>query len=201
MNDLNGLLRRSDEDRASKAATVELARAAEMAGLVDVAYSWVDGPLGTLLVAATRRGLVRVAYPGETPDEVLRELATGVSPRVLEAPAMLDEARRELDEYFAGSRHRFDIGVDFALTRGFTTRVLRATSRIPYGSVSSYKDVAGRAGNPRAYRAAGNALGSNPIPIVVPCHRVLHGGGGLGGYTGGLDRKRFLLGLEDALPT
>jgi methylated-DNA-[protein]-cysteine S-methyltransferase len=108
--------------------------------------------------------------------------------------------RRELDEYFTGARHEFELPVDWRLTHGFGRRVLRATTRIPYGAVSSYKQVAAAAGSPRGSRAAGNALGSNPIPIVVPCHRVLHAGGGLGGYTGGVDRKRLLLAVENGEP-
>jgi methylated-DNA-[protein]-cysteine S-methyltransferase len=169
------------------------------AGLVDVAYAFVESPIGDLFVARTRRGLVRVGFPTETQDDVLEELATMLSPRVLEAPAELDQARRELEEYFEGRRRHFDVPVDMSLTHGFTRKVLQATARIPFGSVSTYRDVARRAGNERAYRAAGNALGANPIPIVVPCHRVLHSGGGLGGYGGGLDLKRFLLRLEHAI--
>lgn len=176
-----------------------LARGADAAGLLDVAWSMTDSPLGPLMVFVTPRGLLRVAYPDEGLDEQLAEVAERVSPRILEAPERTDEARRQLDDYFAGRRHRFDLALDWRLVRGFTGRVLRATARIPFGSVSSYRDVAAEAGSPNAYRAAGNALGSNPIPIVVPCHRVLHSGGGLGGYTGGLDRKRFLLGLEGVL--
>ncbi|HEX2030367.1 MAG TPA: methylated-DNA--[protein]-cysteine S-methyltransferase [Actinomycetota bacterium] len=184
---------------AAGAAGVRFAERARRDGLVDVAYASVDSPIGPLLLAATARGVVRLAYPDERTDAVLEHLAAGVSPRVLEAPGALDEARRELDEYFDGRRRRFDVGIDLALVQGFTRRVLRATSRIPFGAVSTYRDVAGRAGSPRASRAAGNALGANPIPIVVPCHRVVHSGGGLGGYTGGLERKRFLLALEGAL--
>jgi methylated-DNA-[protein]-cysteine S-methyltransferase len=123
-----------------------------------------------------------------------------VSSRVLESARATDEARRELEEYFERDRRRFDLDVDLSLSHGFTRRVLEATAAIPYGSVITYRDVAGRAGNERATRAAGNALGSNPIPIVVPCHRVVRTGGGLGGYTGGLDRKVRLLTLEGALP-
>src|SRR5205823_1211688 len=140
-----------------------------------------------------------ISFPTERPDDVVEELAVMVSPRVLEAPERLDEVRRELDEYFDGERDHFDVPLDMQLTRGFTRKVLQATARIPFGSVSTYRDVARRAGNDRAYRAAGNALGANPIPIVVPCHRVLHSGGGLGGYGGGLDVKRFLLRLEHAI--
>jgi methylated-DNA-[protein]-cysteine S-methyltransferase len=172
---------------------------AQAAGLVDVAYASMDSPLGELLVAVTDRGLVRVSYASEIADEVLAELAERVSPRVLRLPARTDEVRRELDEYFAGSRRSFDIPVDWSLVRGFAQGVLRATARVPFGQVTSYRQMAEAAGSPRASRAAGNALGSNPIPIVVPCHRVLHSGGGLGGYAGGLERKKLLLTLEGAL--
>jgi len=171
--------------------------AATAAGLLDVAYATADSPLGTLLLAATPRGLVRLAYADyEGEDEVLEELATKLSPRLLVAPRRLDEPRRELDQYFSGARRQFDVPVDWQLTRGFARRVLQATANIPFGETSTYKGVATEAGNAKAYRAAGNALGSNPIPIVVPCHRILHSGGGLGGYTGGLERKRVLLGVE-----
>ena len=169
------------------------------AGLLDVAYATVESPVGRLLIATTGRGLVRLAYI-DAGDEgpVLEELARAVSPRVLSAPARLDQPRRELDEYFSGARRRFDLALDWRLTHGFSRRVLRATARIPYGSSSTYKQVAAAAGSPRGSRAAGNALGTNPLPIVVPCHRVLHSGGGIGGYTGGLERKRLLLGVEGA---
>ena len=177
----------------------DLARRAADAGLLDVAYGTLDSPLGTLTAFVTSDGLVRLSYPGEGLDRQLIELAAEVSPRVLEAPQRTDAVRRQLDEYFAGTRRTFDIPIDWRLLRGFREAVLRATAAIPFGSVSSYRDIAAAAGSPNAYRAAGNALGSNPIPIVVPCHRVLHAGGGLGGYTGGLERKRYLLGLEGAL--
>jgi methylated-DNA-[protein]-cysteine S-methyltransferase len=200
MTNIDSALRRLDVEARSRAAAVTLADAAREAGLLDVAYATVDSPFGPLLLAATRRGLVRLAYPNEPVGEALEELADRVSPRVLESPAALDEVRRQLDEYFEGDLHRFDTRIDWALTKGFTTRVLRATARVPFGSVTTYREVAGKAGNDRAYRAAGNALGSNPIPIVVPCHRVLHSDGGLGGYTGGVARKEFLLRLEGVLP-
>ena len=171
--------------------------AAAAAGLLDVAYTTADSPLGPLLLAATPRGLVRLAYVDyEDEDEVLEQLATKLSPRLLAAPRKLDEPRRELDQYFSGRRREFDVPLDWQLTRGFARRVLEATAHIPFGATSTYKDVATEAGNAKAYRAAGNALGSNPIPIIVPCHRILHSGGGLGGYTGGLDRKRVLLAVE-----
>jgi methylated-DNA-[protein]-cysteine S-methyltransferase len=155
-------------------------------------------PVGTLLLAATPRGLVRVAYADEdgSIEASLSALARSLSPRVIAAPRRLDAARRELDEYFAGARDRFEVPLDWRLTHGFGRRVLRSTARIPYGSVSSYGQVATAAGSPRGSRAAGNALGANPLPIVVPCHRVLHSGGGLGGYTGGVERKLTLLAIE-----
>jgi methylated-DNA-[protein]-cysteine S-methyltransferase len=178
----------------------DLTARAHAEGLLDVAYSSVDSPLGPLVVAATERGLVRVSYSqfrGE--HEVLEELARRVSPRVLEAPARLDPVRRELDEYFEGRRRDFDVAIDWSHLAGFTRDVLRATAKIPFGDVSTYAGVAEAAGSPRAVRAAGNALGSNPMPVVVPCHRVLRSGGALGGYTGGIERKEFLLRLEGAL--
>jgi methylated-DNA-[protein]-cysteine S-methyltransferase len=175
----------------------DVSAAAAAAGLLDVAYATLDSPLGTLLLAATPRGLVQLAYvDANDEDQVLEALAAKVSPRVLLAPRKLDAPRRELDQYLTGTRRRFELALDWQLVRGFGRRVLEATARIPYGSVSTYKHVAGEAGNPRASRAAGNALGANPLPIVVPCHRIVHSGGGLGGYTGGLERKRMLLAIE-----
>ncbi|HEX7172895.1 MAG TPA: methylated-DNA--[protein]-cysteine S-methyltransferase [Candidatus Limnocylindria bacterium] len=176
-----------------------LATRAADEGLLDVAYGTVDSPLGTLTVMVTPRGLVRLSYPGEGIVGQLQALADHVSPRILAAPERTDEVRRQLDAYFEHRRQTFDLRIDWRLVRGFAGEVLRATARIPFGSVSSYREVATEAGSPNAYRAAGNALGSNPIPIVVPCHRVLHAGGGLGGYTGGLERKRYLLELEGVL--
>ena len=177
-----------------------LVRRAAAEGLLDVAYGTYESPLGTLTVMVTPRGLVRLTYPGERIQDQLQELADRVSPRILEAPERTDDVRRQLDAYFAGRRQAFDVPIDWRLVRGFAGDVLRATARIPFGGVSSYREIAAAAGSPNAYRAAGNALGSNPVPIVVPCHRVLHAGGGLGGYTGGLERKRYLLQLEGALP-
>jgi methylated-DNA-[protein]-cysteine S-methyltransferase len=169
---------------------------AEASGLVDVAVTTMDSPIGTLLLMATRRGLVRVAFEDENRDEVLGEVASLLSPRILEAPRRLDTVRRELDAYFTGSLQEFDLDLDWSLVGPFARRVLRRTARIPYGSVASYGDVAAGIGTPRAARAVGNALGSNPIPVVVPCHRVVRTGGAIGGYGGGLPRKRFLLDLE-----
>jgi methylated-DNA-[protein]-cysteine S-methyltransferase len=177
--------------------TPEIAPAATAAGLVDIAYAVHDSPAGRLLLAATPRGLVRVAYlDGAEQEQVLQQLARRVSPRVLLAPRRLDEDRRQLEEYFNGKRKSFELSIDWRLCAGFGRRVLDATARIPFGALSTYKQVATEAGSPRASRAAGNALGANPMPIVVPCHRVVHSTGGLGGYTGGLERKRLLLGVE-----
>jgi len=174
----------------------DMTEAAAAAGLIDVAYATLDSPVGTLLLATTPRGLVRLAYLDGDESDVLERLADKVSPRVLAAPRRLDEPRRELDEYFAGRRREFELPVDWQLTHGFARRVLQATARVPFGATVTYKLIATEAGNARAFRAAGNALGSNPIPIIVPCHRIVHSGGGLGGYTGGLERKRVLLDVE-----
>jgi methylated-DNA-[protein]-cysteine S-methyltransferase len=180
----------------------DITAAAAAAGVLDVAYATLDTPVGPLLLAATPEGLVRLAYlESADEDAILRQVATRLSPRVLVAPRKLDEPRRELDEYFSGRRSRFELALDWRLVSGFGRRVLEATARIPYGSVSTYKHVATEAGSPRGSRAAGNALGANPLPIVVPCHRVLHSDGGLGGYTGGLERKRMLLALESGQQT
>jgi methylated-DNA-[protein]-cysteine S-methyltransferase len=199
MTNIESALRRA-ASRVPDAGAPALAERAAAEGLLDVAYSTVDSPLGPLMVAATPRGLVRVSYSQFRDDDaVLADLARRVSPRVLEAPARLDGARRELDEYFEGRRTEFDLPIDWALTRGFTTEVLRATAAVGFGQTTTYAEVAGAAGSPRAVRAAGNSLGSNPMPIVVPCHRVLRTGGALGGYTGGVERKEFLLRLEGML--
>ena len=197
----NGELERALRSRpvdAAKAMTRFRERAASE-GLLDVAYATVDSPLGTLTVAATPRGLVALGLPNRAPEDVAQDLASRISPRVLEAPARLDPVRRELDLYFAGELHDFDLPLDWQLSRGFRLEVLRQAVRIPYGSTLSYKQIAARAGSERAVRAAGSALGANPIPIVVPCHRVLRTGGALGGYGGGLPMKESLLRLEGAL--
>lgn len=186
-------------ERGAEQAAAAVAPAAEAGGAMDVGYAFTDTPLGRLLVAVTKRGLVRLAYPGEHVDATLAELARTISPRVLESTGWTGEARRELDEYFEGRRTGFDLVVDLSGIHGFHRRILEATSRIPFGRVATYREVATEAGSERATRAAGNALGSNPIPIVVPCHRVLRTGGGLGGYTGGIERKVALLTLEGVL--
>jgi methylated-DNA-[protein]-cysteine S-methyltransferase len=186
------------DGEAAALAARTAARAAQD-GLAEVAYARIDGPAGRLVAAATPRGLVRIAYELENGglDAVLDAVAARLSPRIVEAPKRLDGVRRELDEYFEGRRRDFDLELDWGLVgSAFARRVLEAAIAIPYGSTSTYREVAGAAGSPNGFRAAGNALGANPIPIVVPCHRVLASGGGLGGYTGGLDRKRLLLGIE-----
>ena len=203
MRDIEKQLGRAAQANVSAGAQRAAGRLAERAAheqLLDVAYTTLDSPVGPVLVAATRRGLVRISF-GAIHDEeaVLAELCARVSPRVVETASYFDAVRQELEEYFHGQRTRFDLPIDWSLTGGFGRRVLEHTARIPYGDVSTYKEMAAKAGSPRGARAAGNALGSNPIPIVVPCHRVLHSGGGLGGYGGGLDRKEFLLKLEGAI--
>jgi methylated-DNA-[protein]-cysteine S-methyltransferase len=172
---------------------------AEAEGLLDVAYATADSPFGPLLLAATPRGLVKLSLPSYEPDEALEELAREVSPRVVEAPARLDEARRQLDRYFDGGLTEFELPLDWRLTHGFRRRAVRAIHRIPYGQTRSYTQIATSAGNARAVRAAGTACGTNPIPIVIPCHRVLRSGGALGGYGGGLPMKEALLRMEGAL--
>ncbi len=189
-------------ERALRAPAPEAANAARRLALraatrgeADIAYATLeDTPVGDLLLARTRRGLVRLAFAGG--DAELEELAARISPRIVEARAALEPFERELEEYFEGRRRDFDQPVDWQLIHGFMRGVLRATAAIPYGGTSTYRAVAERAGNERASRAAGNALGANPIAIVIPCHRVLRSGGGLVGYGGGLPRKRYLLELE-----
>jgi methylated-DNA-[protein]-cysteine S-methyltransferase len=191
----------ADLDRAVKGV---LARA-ERDGLIDVAYASVDSPFGRLLVARTDRGVVRLKLPSSrghqvSDDQTLEDLATYVSPRVLEAPSRLDDERRELEEYFEGKRDHFDVAVDWALTpEGFRNRALHAVAGIPYGQTRTYAEIAKQAGNARAFRAAGTACGHNPIPLIVPCHRVVQTGGGIGNYGGGPEMKRALLDLEGAL--
>ena len=173
-----------------------LVAAAQADGLLDVAYRTLDTPVGTLLLAATEQGLVRVAYDVEGHDTVLAALADRVSPRVLAAPGRLDLVARELDEYFAGSRRAFDVPLDQRLSTGFRAEVLRHLPEIGYGHTESYAQVAAAAGNARAVRAVGSACATNPLPVVVPCHRVVRSDGSLGGYAGGPAAKRTLLTLE-----
>jgi methylated-DNA-[protein]-cysteine S-methyltransferase len=180
-----------------KASLENLTERAAAEGLLDVAYATADSPFGPLVVAATPKGLVKISFPAVyDTEETLDELAKKISPRVLEAPARLDDVRRQLDLYFEGRLHEFDLPLDWRLTDGFRKRAQRAIARIPYGKTRSYTEIARSAGNERAVRAAGTACGANPIPIVVPCHRVLRSGGALGGYGGGLPMKEALLRLE-----
>jgi methylated-DNA-[protein]-cysteine S-methyltransferase len=179
------------------------AAAARFAGAApaDVHYAQLDGPAGRLVAARTSRGLARLAYEDDNGglDAILETLADRLSPRILESTGRLDDVRRELDEYFERRRETFDLPIDWTLVGPFGRRILRATAAIPFGETRSYAQVAAAAGSPKGSRAAGNALGANPIPIVVPCHRVLRSGGGLGGYTGGLHRKELLLRTEGVL--
>lgn len=171
---------------------------ADREGLLDVAYTSIDTPVGSLLLAATEKGLVRVAYDSENHDKVLDAIAARLGPRILRAPRRLDTAAREIGEYFAGLRTGFDLPLDFSLSSGFRQTVQRHLSRIAYGHTESYKEVARIVGNPRAVRAVGSACATNPLPVVVPCHRVLRTDGTLGGYIGGLAAKTTLLRLERA---
>lgn len=173
-------------------------RAAEQAGMLDVGYRTLDTPVGLLLLAATERGIVRVAFEREDHDAVLANLAKRISPRILKAPARVDIAAKQLDEYFAGQRTTFEIPVDRSLSKGFRLNVLQHLSGIGFGHTESYTEVAAATGSPQAVRAVGSACATNPLPVIVPCHRVVRSDGSLGGYLGGLDAKRFLLELETA---
>jgi methylated-DNA-[protein]-cysteine S-methyltransferase len=175
-----------------------LAKRAAAQGILDVAYRTVDTPVGTLLLAATETALIRVAYETEGHDEVLATLAARISPRILHAPGRLDAAARELDEYFAGRRRGFDLPLDLSLSTGFRRLVLDRLSDIAYGHTVSYAAVAAAAGNPWAVRAAATACRTNPLPVVVPCHRVVRSDGSAGGYVGGPAAKQTLLRLEAA---
>jgi len=194
---LPGLLSHSD-DRALDDLRATLARRADEEGLLDVAYRTIDSPVGRLLRAATPEGLVRVAFETEDAYSVLSELAAQVSPRVLLAPGRLDAVASELEEYFEGRRHAFDVPVDLRLARGFRRAVLERLTQVPYAGTVSYAELAARAGSPRAVRAVGTACALNPVPLVVPCHRVVRSDGAPGGYRGGPDVKRRLLAMEAA---
>ena len=180
----------------SPAVRDDLAERAERAGLLDVAYRSVDSPVGPLLLAATEHGLVRVAFAREDHDAVLADLAREVSPRILRTSRRVDDVARQLDEYFAGQRRTFDIALDLALARGFRRTVLSQLQRIDYGRTASYAAVAAAAGSPRAVRAVGSACARNPLPLVVPCHRVVRSDGTIGDYRGGAEAKRVLLAME-----
>jgi methylated-DNA-[protein]-cysteine S-methyltransferase len=183
----------TDLDRRFRDAAVE-------ARLLDAAYDIVDSPVGPLLVAATDRGLLRVSFEGgRNPEETLEQLARVAGPRVLRAPRAVDEAHRELDEYFAGRRRTFDLPVDLRSQAPFTVAVLGELAKVPYGRTESYGELATRAGSPKAARAVGMVMNRNPIPIVLPCHRIVGASGSLVGYAGGLERKEQLLRLEGAM--
>lgn len=171
---------------------------AEQEGLVEVAYETMDTPIGTLLLAATRTGLARIAFAEEV-DDALVELSATLSPRLLEMPQRLHEVHEQLDRYFSRTLTDFDLALDLSLVSPFSRRVLDGTSAIRYGSYETYSEVAAGIGAPRAARAVGNAVAANPIPLVIPCHRVLRSGGIIGKYGGGVERKRFLLELEGAI--
>jgi methylated-DNA-[protein]-cysteine S-methyltransferase len=173
--------------------------AAGAEGLLDVAYDLTDSPVGPLLVAASPRGLCRISFDPE-PEREVEALAHGFGVRVLRSPGSVDRARRELDEYFEGARHEFDLEVDLSPLPAFQQDVLAELVRVPYGEIDTYGGLAEKIGRPRAARAVGGALNRNPVPIVVPCHRIVGAGGNLVGYAGGLERKRLLLGLEGAIP-
>ena len=186
--------------RDAEEAARRFAERAAAEGAAKIAYATVDTPVGSASIAATPRGLVSVGLPNRALDDFLAELADEVSPRIVEAPGTLDTARRELEEYFTGERQAFDLPLDWQLVPGgFYRKVLRATSRLPFGITATYSEIAAKAGNPRAHRAAGTALGSNPLPIVVPCHRIVRTGGDPGNYGGGPELKKWLLTLEGAL--
>lgn len=193
--DVFGALPASDPDALARLHS-RLADAAAAAQLIDVAYRIVDSPIGKLLLAATEVGLVRVAFAVEGHDVVLGRLADTVSPRVLHHPRRLDAVARELDEYFAGARREFDLDLDFQLAKGFRREVLRHLPEIEYGHTASYSTVAAASGSPRAVRAVGTACAKNPLPLVVPCHRVVRSDGSLGQYAGGPELKAVLLDLE-----
>lgn len=175
-----------------------LIAAAERDGILDVAYRTIDTPVGTLLLAATEQGLLRIAYAREDHDAVLVRLAEVVSPRILTAPARLDSVARQVEEYFAGRRRVFDLPLDFRLSKGFRRNVLAHLPEIAYGRTESYAEVAAAAGSPKAVRAVGTACATNPLPVVVPCHRVVRSDGSFGGYVGGPEAKQMLLTLEAA---
>lgn len=187
-----------DEPAAIAGLRARLAQRAAADGLLDVAYRTLDSPAGPLLLAATPAGLVRVAFDRENHDAVLVELAGAVSPRILRSPRGVDDVARQLDEYFAGRRRVFDVAVDLRLAKGFRRAVLEHLRQIPYGATESYTDVASAVGNPKAVRAAGSACATNPIPLVVPCHRVVRRDGTYGQYRGGPEVKHALLTLERA---
>ncbi len=189
---------RAVDPAALRALQSRLAAAAADAGLLDLSYTTLDTPIGKLLLAATDQGLVRVAFDRENHDTVLEQLADTLSPRILHSAARLEAAVRQLDEYFAGHRREFELPLDWRLAKGFRREVLSHLPLIAYGQTESYAQVAAAAGNPKAVRAVGTACGTNPLPVVVPCHRVVRSDGSFGGYLGGTEAKQLLLTLEAA---
>jgi len=196
--DLSHLLQGAVDPDETNRLHARLAATAAVEGVLDVAYRMIDTPVGRLLLAATETGLVRVAYPAEDHEKVLQALSDRISPRLLHHPHRLDATARELDEYFAGHRRMFDIELDWRLAAGFRATVLHRLLEIHYGDTASYAAVARSAGNPKAVRAVGTACATNPLPVVVPCHRVVRSDGGMGGYLGGVQAKATLLQLEAA---
>ena len=194
------LRERGDADRHAAELARRFAEAAAASGDAEVAFATLDTPVGTTSVACTPRGIVSVGLPNHPLDDFVERLANEISPRVVEAPGKLDLARRELTEFFDGERREFDLVLDWSLVPGgFYRKVLDATAKLPYGAKMTYGQIARDAGNPKAHRAAGTALGSNPLPIVVPCHRIVRAGKDPGNYGGGPELKRWLLELEGSL--
>ena len=200
-NDLKRLASRPDTERRSRVVAGTIPDIATADGSLDVALGSMDSPIGELLLVVTARGLAAVSFEDENGyrQQLLARIAREISPRILPSPKATDEWRRELEEYFAAERTRFELRVDRRLIHGIAHDVLRQTSKIPYGELSTYGAIAGKIGQPKSARAVGRALGSNPIPIVIPCHRVIGASGKLTGYAGGLDRKVALLELEGVL--
>jgi methylated-DNA-[protein]-cysteine S-methyltransferase len=192
-------LRQGRTDAALAGLRAGLADRAGTDDLLDVAYRMVDSPVGRLLLATTPAGLARVAYATGGSDRILADLAGRISPRVLLAPGRLDDAARQLDEYFAGRRQRFTLSLDFQLSAGFRRLVLAQLMKVPYGTTASYGAVATATGRPKAVRAVGTACATNPLPVVVPCHRIVRSDGTVGAYVGGVEAKEALLSLEAAL--
>ncbi|GGC63185.1 methylated-DNA--[protein]-cysteine S-methyltransferase [Hoyosella rhizosphaerae] len=198
---LRNALLNADIPTSNSALHQQLSSRAYEAHLVDVAYNIIETPIGRLLLARTSRGLVRVAFDNENLDSVLESLAAQLSPRVMQVPRKLDDIADQFSEYFAGNRTKFSVTLDFSLSTGFRQQVQQQLPTIAYGHTQSYKEVAASVGNPKAIRAVGTACATNPLPIVVPCHRVVRSDGSLGGYLGGLDTKRTLLELEHTKAT
>ena len=201
IDDLTAAFSAGADDDVDAELHDRLAEAADREGLLDLAYRTVDSPIGPLLLAATAEGLVRVGFEREGHDAVLARLAAQISPRILRSPRRLDGVARQLDEYFTGRRRRFEVPVDLRLAHGFRRTVLTHLQAIPYGVTESYAAVARAAGNPPAVRAVGSACAHNPVPLVVPCHRVVRSDGAIGQYLGGPEAKRALLAMEAAAST